>query len=107
MDDDDDFFSSSGSGVRLGVTIRNKDILNKAPSCLHSISRVELLNQVRVCCVICLLFSVSSVHFFSSCYMESLWVETTIVVVVFSLSVHEVILHLPYFLFMNVCLLYL
>jgi hypothetical protein len=49
MDDDDDFFSSSGSGVRLGVTIRNKDILNKAPSCLHSISRVELLNQVRVC----------------------------------------------------------
>eukprot|EP00522_Entomoneis_paludosa_P005905 CAMPEP_0172460030 /NCGR_PEP_ID=MMETSP1065-20121228/35177_1 /TAXON_ID=265537 /ORGANISM="Amphiprora paludosa, Strain CCMP125" /LENGTH=94 /DNA_ID=CAMNT_0013214923 /DNA_START=25 /DNA_END=305 /DNA_ORIENTATION=- len=31
--------------IRLGVTIRNRDMLDRAPSCLHTFSRVELVNQ--------------------------------------------------------------
>ena len=33
--------------IRLGVTIRNRDMLERAPSCMHTFSRVELVNQVR------------------------------------------------------------
>lgn len=32
--------------IRLGVTIRNRDMLERAPSCMHTFSRVELVNQV-------------------------------------------------------------
>ncbi|KAL7565342.1 hypothetical protein ACA910_014621 [Epithemia clementina (nom. ined.)] len=31
--------------IRLGVTIRNRDMLERAPSCMHTFSRVELVNQ--------------------------------------------------------------
>lgn len=34
--------------IRLGVTIRNRDMLERAHSCVHTFSRVELVNQVRL-----------------------------------------------------------